>query len=158
MTMSRSSAQSPLGLREAFSLVEMLLVLAILGVVTALTVPAIDHWQRAQQLQAAVDLVRSELLDARRTAIDTGRSVAFEYQPGSGRYAVREESADRVHEGQLAESVRFGLLSAPRQQSWPALWFHPNGTAVDHSVPVSDDVGRTQHLVVRRLTGGVIVE
>lgn len=76
--------QSP---RSAFSLFELMIVLAILVTVTSLAVPPMMERVRNGKVQEAADLVRETLANARRYAIESGVDYHFRYEV-NGRFFV----------------------------------------------------------------------
>ena len=82
--------------RGAYTLMELIIVLAILVAVVSLGWPALRRLSYKARLQDAARQVRTALVRARLDAIESGRVHLFRYQPGSGRYEVA--SPDRETE------------------------------------------------------------
>ncbi len=80
--------------RSGYTLMEMLLVVAVLVAVAALAWPSLRGPLANQKLRKSGDLVRAELARARNRAMRTGRIQAFRYQPGTGHYTVEPWFAD----------------------------------------------------------------
>lgn len=70
------------------TLLELVLVLAVLVVVAALVVPSLDRPFAAQRLRSAAHLVRSTLTKARVEAMRSGEVQLFRFQPETGDYRV----------------------------------------------------------------------
>ncbi|MBL8810506.1 MAG: hypothetical protein JNM43_10050 [Planctomycetaceae bacterium] len=68
------------GVRSAFSLFELMLVLAILITVTSIAVPPMMDRLKNGKVQEAADLVRETLANARRYAIEAGVDYHFRYE------------------------------------------------------------------------------
>lgn len=68
-------------MRSAFTLLELLLVLALIAAVAALAWPALDRPLATQRLRRAAEQVRMQLIKTRTKAISTGETFAFRYQP-----------------------------------------------------------------------------
>ncbi len=60
-----------------FTLIELLLVLALLAVVTGLTLPSLAGYSRRLERQRETNFVRNSLLQARRQAIEQGTVVQW---------------------------------------------------------------------------------
>lgn len=75
--------------RRAMSLVELLLVLALLVIVGAMTLPALEGPMANQRLRKSADLIRAAWNKARVKAMRTGRMQMFRFQPGTGTYQVQ---------------------------------------------------------------------
>ncbi|HMO15457.1 MAG TPA: prepilin-type N-terminal cleavage/methylation domain-containing protein, partial [Pirellulaceae bacterium] len=73
---------------RGFSMVELVLVMAILVVIAGLAIGHLGRSQSGQYLIRGADLVRSEMGRARVQAIRSGEIHAFFYQPGSNVFAV----------------------------------------------------------------------
>ena len=74
--------------RRAFTLMEMLLVLAIMVIVASMTLPALRGPMENQRLRKAGDLIRAEWAKARVRAMKTGRIHVFRYQTDGESYGV----------------------------------------------------------------------
>lgn len=89
LTMKRSCgmgarcARTPGGV--AFSLIELITVMAIMSILIAVTVPAVSSLQGSMQMTSAGASVGDFLSLARQTAVSSDRDVAVRfYQPASG--------------------------------------------------------------------------
>jgi prepilin-type N-terminal cleavage/methylation domain-containing protein len=78
----------PLRLRRAYTLVELLIVLAVLTTVIGLAVPSLRKLSERGYLQDAARQLRGQLLSARLQAIESASNKFFFYQPDSGVYLV----------------------------------------------------------------------
>lgn len=74
--------------RRAFSLLELMLVLALMVVIGALAYPALRGPFETQKLRKAGELVRAEWARARLRAMRTGRVHVFRYAPSATQYQV----------------------------------------------------------------------
>ena len=78
--------------RRGYTLLEMLLVLALLVIFAALAYPSVDGMYSGVKLRAAADGVRGALMQARAHAIDETRSYRFAVVSGRGNYRVAPDS------------------------------------------------------------------
>src|SRR4051812_41871947 len=76
--------------RRGFTVLEIVLVMAILVITTALAIPVMDHMMASDKLNASLDMTRSRLSDMRALAKENGQdyklviqenSEAFQYGP-----------------------------------------------------------------------------
>ncbi|HZZ82524.1 MAG TPA: prepilin-type N-terminal cleavage/methylation domain-containing protein [Gemmataceae bacterium] len=70
--------------RGGFTLMETVLVLAILVIATAISVPVISSMLLDSHMDAGADLVRARLADTRAKALETGVPWKIAYLPGTG--------------------------------------------------------------------------
>jgi len=74
--------------RAGASLIEIMLVMAILVIVSAITVPSLQSMYGSYKLNAGVDSVRSAWADARERAINENRPYRFSVEPDGSSYRV----------------------------------------------------------------------
>ncbi len=82
----RTTAARQRRARPAFTLVELLIVLAVLAAVLTLSIPSLRKLAIKGELRNAARQVRVTLLQARLTAIESGGLTYFHYQPGGGMF------------------------------------------------------------------------
>jgi prepilin-type N-terminal cleavage/methylation domain-containing protein len=80
--------------RRGYTLIEIMLVLALLVVLAALALPVLDLFQAGPRLTAATDTVREFLTQARTRAIQDRRPYRFAVKDGSGDFRVAPDSSD----------------------------------------------------------------
>jgi len=69
---------------QGFTLLEILVALAITGVLAALTGPNLLAWLNSNKVQEATDSIQSALRDAQRQAIRRGRSCTINFTNPTG--------------------------------------------------------------------------
>lgn len=125
-TSSWSEMRTPPARRRCsgFTLLELLLVLAVLVTVVSLTWPSVLRYLREQGIQEGAEAARAAAASTRIKAIDTGLTYQFRYEPGGRRFVVipydppesiAASSTETdgsiqtypVLSGQLAEGTRF---------------------------------------------------
>jgi len=167
------------------TLLELVLVLAVLVMIAALAVPALDRPLAAQRLKSAADLVRSTLTKARVEAMRGGEVQLFRFLPETGEYQVErfaglegavEQSgfaaanlSGILPEGNLfvaadrAETARDQALemsqaSAAGEAGWSQpIMFYADGTTSTALLLLRGEYGMSVELSLRGLTGGVQV-
>ena len=160
--------------RSAFSMLELMLVLAIMVVVAALAVPAVQGTIDNQAISSGADRVRIAMGQARVQAIRSGKVYAFSYQRGGQWFDVAplenfgQSSGPRsrngipnaqirdLSENWLPRQVRFvagetqtdSRSNAAQEASGggptDAIIFYPDGTSQDAKLFLQDDRGRMQ--------------
>ena len=171
------------GRRSAFSMLELMLVLAIVVVVAALAVPAVQGTISNQAITSGADRIRVAMGQARVQAIRTGTVCAFFYQRNGqwfdvaaladhGRLTSQQRGGrpltieDRdVSDNWLPRQVRFvggetqlDSRSESTKESTgvaaiDAVLFYPDGTSQDAKLYVQDERGRLMAVELRGLTG-----
>ena len=74
--------------RRAFTLLEMLLVLAVLVVVVSFTMPALALPLENHRLRRGADQIRARWAQARAQAMEHGRTYVFRHDPGADTFMV----------------------------------------------------------------------
>lgn len=76
--------------RSGVTLLELILVMAIIAFFGALVLPGFDRIFAAQRIDKSAEIVRAEMGRARVQAIRTGKVFAFVYNEGRSELAVRQ--------------------------------------------------------------------
>src|SRR5271166_2762958 len=81
--------------RRAFTLIEVLLVMALMVIISAVAWMALQGPLARQRLRAAADAVRTAWVEARVGAMKTGHTFAFRYRVHGDRYhlAAQDDAA-----------------------------------------------------------------
>jgi Tfp pilus assembly protein FimT len=159
--------------RRAITLLEVLLVLALLVILSAMTWPALDRPMANQRLRKAADQVRTAWTRARVEAMTTGQTFAFRCTIGENRFEIAAQAgpeavdvppadqaapaaASRRHT--LPEDVRFagGQTLFDGQLSEPIL-FYPDGTTSTATLILENRHQRQIEISLRGLTGVMTV-
>ncbi len=74
--------------RLAFTLVEVMLVLAVVGVLAAVAWPSVVRMQADHTLSAAAEQTRMVLAEARKQAIHSGLAYQFRFEPKGRRFCA----------------------------------------------------------------------
>jgi type II secretory pathway pseudopilin PulG len=80
--------------RKAFTLFELILVLALLVVMCAAVYPSLEAMYGDSKATAGGDMVRGAWAEAQARAINDGRSYRFAVLPYAGNYRVAPDSSD----------------------------------------------------------------
>jgi prepilin-type N-terminal cleavage/methylation domain-containing protein len=172
--------------RAGFTLLELLLVMAIIILVGAMLAPNISNMGNYQKMTACLDGVRSACLMARSQSIED--SQPYRLAVSGGHYRVAPDSDDyfagavpspdpshpaTVYEGSLPAGVTFNAageapFTVPQtssgKEATPTNWktlsvFLPDGTATkDIDITFSIGGARARHFHLRSLTGTIAVK
>jgi type II secretion system protein H len=141
---------------RGFTLVEVVIVLAILGIVAAVTTPSLIRLGRQDDLTGSANSIARVLRGARLAALERAVPVSTVIEPASRKYLVETESdggSEILAQGIVQLAPGMTLLSdRPRMR----FRFAPLGSAVPDSVVVSGD-GSSAVVGVDRWTGEVYV-
>jgi prepilin-type N-terminal cleavage/methylation domain-containing protein len=80
--------------RDGYTLLEILLVMAIIIMIGAVAYPSIDSWYGSFKVQGGADAVRGAWAEARERAIQDGIAYRFAVVPGSTHFRVAPDRAD----------------------------------------------------------------
>lgn len=171
-------------MRRGVTLFELVLVMAVLVLITAIAVPSIDAMYGRAKITAAADAIRGAWARARAHAINDGRPYRFGIVPGTGSYRIAPDGAEFWGGGQSSggsgpaqplvvnNDVPKGVLlnsppaggggspaSADASGYVPVVIFLPDGTARDDvKMVIGTGRGRSLVLKLRSLTGAVTTD
>jgi len=126
---------------RAFTLIEVMIVVAIMGLIAAMGVPSILQSFRKEGMRKAVSDVQDVCAEARQDAILYNRTTAviFYPQPQDRRFAVEgvvgdvNKSSGRVTSSTLPAGVEIAMLDINLQDfggsKWARVFFYPDGTS-----------------------------
>ncbi len=143
-----------------YTLVELLVVLTILGLVTAIAMPMFASVLPGAELKSAARNLGADMRFARSRAIAGNREVALSVNLETRRYSISGEARERS----LPDELTIDVLTArselegenalrPRRAS---IRFFPDGSSTGGRVSLSRG-GQTYHVGVDWLTGRVKV-
>jgi general secretion pathway protein H len=166
---------------QGFSLIEMLLVLALITVVGTITILSMTSWSRAAQVQRAADQLANHLAETRLNAISTGRMFALTHTENA--YQIRsideltEETensstkAEFIKEVTLPEGVYFlnvvtygdqRATVAEQQGITATAYFYPDGTSSTIELSLTNQTetsqGTSYTVSLRGITGIALVQ
>jgi prepilin-type N-terminal cleavage/methylation domain-containing protein len=87
---------------RGFTLVEMLLVLALMIVLLGIAYPSLAKFRLEQQLKQGAELVRLQMKQARLRAMESGLEYQFRYEPGGRQFIVVPADYSAIQAQQMA--------------------------------------------------------
>ena len=111
-----------------FTLIEIIVVLAVMALVVALVIPVLGGKPRSAQLSAAANEISASLRLARSEAILQDRTTRFIADPVAGTYTI--DAGRHVHH--VPPGIALTLLISAREEISPrigAVRFYPDGSS-----------------------------
>lgn len=162
-----------------FTLVELLLVLALAGLLAAFAAPSMSGTLARVRLDAAASEVRTAWVDARLEAMRSGEPVAFQCRLGTGQYLLSPLTAvaavsnpDQAWSGLANDdyedlgTVTFTQLTLGDPAVDPTIdpavaacvVFRPDGATDDAIAVVRSEKGGERRVLLRGLTGSARID
>jgi general secretion pathway protein H len=129
---------------DGFTLIELVIVLAIIGLALAIAVPLLARSVGGATLNAAASEIRAAANEARSTAIAEDRTVVLRGDPGGGYWVDRNHFTLPLMNG--AQPLRVATLGGGQ------ISFFPSGGSSGGRIVVSSGGGERQ-IAVDALTG-----
>ena len=139
------------GRAAGFSLVEMLVVLAILALAAGLGLPAIGALLPAQRLSAATEAVAGEIALLRTEALRTGRVTRLVFDPEANRFLSSRPGAPGLAMAGVRTRVETPTMSRTEAGE---IRFLPDGGSTGARITLTGP-GGARTLTVSRATGAV---
>jgi len=149
--------------RRAFTLIELILVLALLVIITSMAVPAMSRFIRGRALGSEAQRMMALMHEAQSRAVSEGLPMMFWMDAQAGEYGVAAETTgpngdaqaeDLTLDGTLKMAVvNLGLGTQTTFKNLPAIKFLPDGTVDEDSpqtVQLMDGDGFTLSLIETR--------
>ncbi|MFY9294329.1 MAG: prepilin-type N-terminal cleavage/methylation domain-containing protein [Methylorubrum rhodinum] len=145
-TLARDGADA-----AGFSLVEMLVVLAVLGLVAGLAIPAIGTMLPGRRLDQTAAALAGELTRLRAQARGSGAPASLTFVPERGLFVSTRPGAAPIAAGGVAVEV---LRSEASRAERGEIRFFPDGSATGGAIRLVGAAGR-RTLAISSLTGRV---
>jgi general secretion pathway protein H len=140
--------------QRGFTLVELLVVFALLALVTALVPVAFDRLRESTQYRDAVRGVLTDLRQARYRAISEGREIRFQLDLQGRSYGVEGRAPKSFPESLRVRTTVAGVEMGANQSA--AIRFLPSGGATGGTVEIMRPGGAGVRLTVDWLSGAIV--
>ena len=149
--------------RDGFTLVEMLVVIAIIILISVSAIPAITPFLKGQRLSKGARIVQAQALAARTMAINSRKTRWLVLDSVNYRLSIKDETGSTVlgKEEFLPGTIEFGTSTGTWSAGTSTVSFDPNGTADTSTlgtdtVTIQDKQGNTKNLKIINYTGQII--
>ena len=95
--------------QEGFSLIETMMVLAVLGVIMAIGAPSFSKWKEKHEINGQTQKVYFDLVLARTTAVRNNNNVIVTFNTTDNTYTIHDDT-DSDGTQDSGESIKNGIL------------------------------------------------
>ena len=126
-----------------FTLIEIMIVIAIIGLTSALAVPNYIEWNAKQQLRQAATEIQNQLSLARISAMSRNSvvNVSFVVSGGKVQFSAGDASGVSVIPATQMMSTVTGLNPAPTAVAFSPLGIRSGGGTGNQQIMISDNKG-----------------
>ena len=147
---------------NGFTLVEMLVVIAIIILISVSAIPAIAPFLKGQRLNKGARIVQAQALAARVMAINSRAKRELVFDSIYSKLSIIDDtSAVVVKDEFLPDTIEFDTSTGTWTAGTSTVSFNPNGTADTSTlgtdtVTIQDRLGNTKNLKIISYTGQII--
>ena len=164
--------------RQAFTLIEIMVVVALMGIICAIAIPNLYQMAKKEGLRRAVSDLKDVCANARAQAILSGKEVSVRFDPPIRRFGISGAAAAPVdpitgESGPAPESMpgtgTTGIfpddvalemldvnLSEYKDSDWARVRFYPNGTSDEMTIVFRAESGEFRKITLEPTTGLLI--
>jgi prepilin-type N-terminal cleavage/methylation domain-containing protein len=147
-------------LRRAFTLIEIMVVVAILGLVASLGVPAMIKAMQKEGMRKALSDIEDVCFNARQRAIYSRQKTSVLFLPQERKFSVEGGGGGpqngKVTSATLPDGIEFAMLDIFHRDfagsEWARVFFYPDGTS-DEVVIVLLGRGESHKITLDYATG-----
>ncbi len=140
--------------RQGFTLLELIIVLVIVGVATAIVLPSIDRGLKKRQAKQSVLTLAAVARDLRRRAIDQGKLKSLTVEPRANSYLASGGNIVRLPDTVQITGTTGG---EPIGERLTQFVFFPNGSLLGGEIALSDRHGSAYVVRMEAMVGRVVV-
>jgi len=140
--------------RAGFTLIELVIVLVILGIASAIAYPALDRAVRKREARQSVLALAAVARDLRRRAIDEGKLKRLTVEPRANSYLASGREIIRLPDTVAMTGATGGEPIGERLTQYV---FFPNGSLLGGEIALSDRQGSSYVVRMEAMVGRVVV-
>jgi prepilin-type N-terminal cleavage/methylation domain-containing protein len=144
--------------RRAFTLIEIMIVVAIMGVILAVSAPSFTRMFHKEGMRKAVSDMLDACTEARRQAILTGTTVDLVLHPVDASFEV----TDAFPSVKLPDNIAIETLGVNfvelREADEARVHFYANGTSDEFTIVLRSDESEVRMITLELVTGLADVE
>ncbi len=141
--------------RNGFSLVEVMIVVALIGIVATIAVPNFQNYIRNRNLKTAAHEISSEFFVTRERALSESRTYRLVFDTANNRYTTEEQTAPGVwtvrQTKQVAASAAAndGIAIDAANTTATTFTFQPRGTiSMGGTVSIKNSINSIANITV----------
>lgn len=144
--------RAPYGFSKGFSIVEALIVVAILSLAGAIAIPHLISWRGNMRLISAVHELRANLETAKALAAKENTTVTLQFEPASGQYRMtyrdRDDAVVAIKAEQLPPEVRIDSTHPGYTLTGDKTSFNSRGGADNGTIVLSNSSGKSKKISI----------
>lgn len=149
-------AKTKLKQERGLTLVELLCLLALLGLIMAVAAPAVSSISDNRNLELAARGLASDLRRIQQKAITSGYEQRVEFRLFVNDYRIRDLSSGERITVKLPEGISYRSANFPSGSGHPTLIFHRSGApGQGGTVGLTNEKGDVLYIIVTPATGRV---
>ncbi len=138
--------------KKGFSLTELMVVIGIFAVVTAMAVPALNHYSANTNLRTAARAIASDIFMVKEKAISEDRQYRITYNAATGSYTIEQGT----HSGTPYTTIQVKSVTAAASDAKISaitflnqqIVFQTRGTVTSGNLTLANRLGSTATITV----------